>query len=53
MNVDGNAQRFGPPEQHVERRLVKVMPVGVSVDQRAFEAEIANGALQFVGGVSR
>src|SRR5579863_2573433 len=47
MQIDRNAECHGTFEDRPERLVVEIAATRVTVDQRAFETELANGALQF------
>ncbi len=53
MNVDRRAQRLRALPEWIERRVIEILAVGVAVDHRAAEFEVAHAAFEFGGGGGR
>src|SRR5690606_33568243 len=53
MQVQGHVEVLQALPEYVVGRVVVVHAVGVAVDQRALEAQLGDGALQFGGGGGR
>ena len=49
VQIDGNAERFDPLPERIVPAFVEIAPVGVAVDQGAFEFELFDAARKFVG----
>ena len=47
MQIDHGTQRLRPLPERIERRVIKILPVGVAVDHGAAEFELAHAALEF------
>ena len=50
MQIDRRVQRFGPLPEWIERWVIEIDPIAVAVDHDAAEAELADAALELVGG---
>ncbi len=50
MQIDRHVELFGPRQDRLEARIVEKAAFGQAIDQGAAEAEIADCALEFVGG---
>jgi hypothetical protein len=50
MKIDDGPQGFRPFPERIERRIVEILPVGVTVDHGTEELEIAHAAFELVRG---